>query len=549
MSAGGGSVGKSKGYNSISESSERDNEGVLAIDIVAVNQQQHIDDSSRNAASSSSSPLLVRSESVGSSSSASPFASPWQESVKIIQSTPSHLHRAGPTLWDATSDGNVDKKDLIRKKFLNSISFDWRDNLFVVVPFIYIMTILVGCLVYRCMNAWDVPTSLFFSAQTLLGIGAGAPLENNDVSYVYSTVLLLLGQSVVTGTIIMIVKHYFSASEEAARTRYRHVELQEMEDEEVDMKRSMWTYISIWWRNHHSSIISVSFFLLWMLMGASYMYIYEGFTVIKSIYFVVSSLSGCGNISPDCTDGGSYDCTLGGRAYILTIFIVVGFPLYHVNMAMMALYFISRLLDNTVKIQILKPWTRQEFDFAHKILRPYNSNSVKLSQEKLHTLSLGDFLLMELLRLGQVDDQLLADLKELFSALDVDGNGRVSFEELQQIENAINLQEDLKANWARSRNSFRKEDEKVENFADLVKGFKGDVASRGIEMTKVVPSPTGGHYFEYRGTKNNAATVGTNEDLFEGNMKNGTTKANILFGCIQKSRNSMKNRRIGFTFG
>ena len=339
-----------------SVSSDRDESG-LAINIVATNQQ-----SGSQTPASASSPLL-RSESVRSSSSSSPFSSPFQESLKVTHSTPSHRHRAGPTLWDANAQHH-DQNDLIRTKFLNSISFDWRDNLFIVVPFVYIMTIFLGCVVYKSLNAWDIPTSLFFSAQTLLGIGAGAPLEPNDNSYIYSTVLLLLGQSTVTGTIILIVKHYFSASEEAARTRYRHVAVQDMEDEQVEMQRSLWTYVTVLWRNYHSSIISVSFFILWMMMGATFMYLYEGFSIIKAIYFVVSSLSGCGNISPDCEKGDSYDCTLGNRAYFLTIFIAVGFPLYHVNMAMMALYFISRLLDNTVKIQILKPWTKQEFEFG-----------------------------------------------------------------------------------------------------------------------------------------------------------------------------------------
>ena len=155
-------------------------------------------------------------------------------------------------------------------------------------------------------------------------------------------------------------------------------------------------------------------------------------------------------------------------------------------------------------------------------------------------------------------NKLLADLKELFFALDVDGDDRVSFEELQQIENAINLQEDLKANWARTRGAsmYFDDAEKAENFADLIKGFKGDVTSRGIEMTQVVPSPTGSHYYEYRGggtqdDPNTTMTANTDKDLSAGGdiKMDRLSKSNILFGCMQKSRNSMKNRKIGFSFG
>ena len=44
--------------------------------------------------------------------------------------------------------------------------------------------------------------------------------QDNDESYLFSTALLLVGQSIVTGTMVIIVKHLFTASEETARQRY-----------------------------------------------------------------------------------------------------------------------------------------------------------------------------------------------------------------------------------------------------------------------------------------------------------------------------------------
>ena len=146
---------------------------------------------------------------------------------------------------------------------LGSISFDWRDNLFVIGPVVYIATIFVGSFMYSTINGWLAYFIIFFGAgelmfsqhfryplssclpfpsflflsfpflsfpflslpflsspfpsisrlrsltslhkQTLLGIGAGVPNEDNDKSFLFSTILLLVGQSIVTGSFLSLV--------------------------------------------------------------------------------------------------------------------------------------------------------------------------------------------------------------------------------------------------------------------------------------------------------------------------------------------------------
>ena len=73
------------------------------------------------------------------------------------------------TIWN---DVPLGKEDL-ESKFLKAYSSKWYDNLFILGPVIYLASVLFGSIVYYNLNGWDNATSVFFSAQTLLGIGAG----------------------------------------------------------------------------------------------------------------------------------------------------------------------------------------------------------------------------------------------------------------------------------------------------------------------------------------------------------------------------------------
>ena len=63
-------------------------------------------------------------------------------------------------------------------------------------------------------------------------------------------------------------------------------------------------------------------------------------------------------------------------------------------------------------------------------IETYEHASINLQ----HELTMGEFILLELYRLGQVDENRLTDLKELFTALDKNHNDTISFEEIQQLD-------------------------------------------------------------------------------------------------------------------
>ena len=105
------------------------------------------------------------------------------ERNKIIEE-----ERRRDSLWN---DVPLEKQDL-QSKFLSAYSSEWYNNLYIIAPVVYLLSVLLGFFMYHNLDEWDVPTSLFFSAQTLLGIGAGAPSEAGESSYIFSTFFILI---------------------------------------------------------------------------------------------------------------------------------------------------------------------------------------------------------------------------------------------------------------------------------------------------------------------------------------------------------------------
>ena len=68
---------------------------------------------------------------------------------------------------------------------------------------------------------------------------------------------------------------------------------------------------------------------------------------------------------------------------------------------------------------MLQPWTVREFHYAEHLLRSGNKTFIQPEEEhrRDNVLTMGEFMLMELYRLGCVDEELLIMLKELFIAL------------------------------------------------------------------------------------------------------------------------------------
>lgn len=62
---------------------------------------------------------------------------------------------------------------------------------------------------------WPFPTSFYFAAQTLLGVGFGVPYETNDYSHVFSTFYIIIGTTVIIGSVAEMAAFLLSPSDGA----------------------------------------------------------------------------------------------------------------------------------------------------------------------------------------------------------------------------------------------------------------------------------------------------------------------------------------------
>ena len=343
------------------------------------------------------------------------------------------------SLWN---DVPADRLDL-QNKFLSAYSTKWYDNLYILCPLVYLASILLGSIVYYNLDGWDTPTSLFFSAQTLLGIGAGAPSEADESSYIFSTFFIFIGQSIITGAVILIVQEISMTNEEKKRILTKKERMRRMLFEDECLHNSYFRHCLVYLKDNTSEVISILVFIIWLIIGVMFAHIVEEFDIPTSIYFIISLLSGVGNLGPNCVGPTDSDCTLGWTGYFLCFYVIVGFPLYAVNMGYFAFSFLSKFVANERRETLLHPWSKEEFMYASHILKSpstedypvvKNGKSAETPINFDHQLTMGEFILMEMYRLGQIDENVLIDLKELFQALDKNHNDVISFDEIMQLD-------------------------------------------------------------------------------------------------------------------
>lgn len=97
------------------------------------------------------------------------------------------------------SKDRVSKLDVIREKFRSHIS--WYNGFFAVVGLILTVLLIGGTFAYHYLDDWPLSTSFYYTVQTLFVVGYGVPVEDNDYSYIFSVVLILLGSFIIAGVI------------------------------------------------------------------------------------------------------------------------------------------------------------------------------------------------------------------------------------------------------------------------------------------------------------------------------------------------------------
>lgn len=77
----------------------------------------------------------------------------------------------------------------------------WYKNIWFVTLSLYSLWILIGILYYKFVENWTYATAYFYAIEAGLSIGFCYPTERTDATRLFTVVYVLLGSSVVVGSL------------------------------------------------------------------------------------------------------------------------------------------------------------------------------------------------------------------------------------------------------------------------------------------------------------------------------------------------------------
>eukprot|EP00604_Paraphysomonas_vestita_P004245 CAMPEP_0174824870 /NCGR_PEP_ID=MMETSP1107-20130205/38925_1 /TAXON_ID=36770 /ORGANISM="Paraphysomonas vestita, Strain GFlagA" /LENGTH=298 /DNA_ID=CAMNT_0016054487 /DNA_START=128 /DNA_END=1021 /DNA_ORIENTATION=- len=141
----------------------------------------------------------------------------------------------------------------------------------------------------------------------------------------------------------------------------------------------------------------------------------ESKTFGSALFFALSTIAGACYVGPECDNGDDMDCDIGMiREILVTIYVLIGYPLFTILLGQFASLFIEHTVREHEK-QILKsPLSEEEYRYAANL---YGDDEL---------ISLGEFTILELLRLQRVTVEDLDRIREIFNQVDVGSTGNLT---------------------------------------------------------------------------------------------------------------------------
>lgn len=183
-----------------------------------------------------------------------------------------------------------------------------RINIFLLVPLIFVVSLLFGTMFYRIHHGWELSTSFYYSAQVLAGCMYDMPSESDPVSTSFTLIFFLFGSSVMAAAFGAFVSTLVSNSYQVASETRKTIRKQALEDlaaksgsprytdiaiEDISWIKSILSYYltnlreSIGWKLHRSKYITVCAALCWIFIGVQYGLLYEKWAFSTSLRFAL----------------------------------------------------------------------------------------------------------------------------------------------------------------------------------------------------------------------------------------------------------------------
>ena len=314
------------------------------------------------------------------------------------------------------------------------------ENVYLVTILAYLASLFIGVLFYRFINGWDIYTSYFFATQVQFGEMFGIPAEDTSYSRVFTLMYYLWSSTLFAGAVGAFSAHIVARAIESERRRNLRINIGKSDKSD-----------KIGWKSHKSKYITILCSISWMIIGILYGIIFEKNSLFDSIYFAVAIIS-CTGIPMKSFCSGTYSklCRFEPhQAIFLGIYITIGVPLYSLTMGQFTGLIVERAIRHS-ELQILtRKLTEDDYSLVMDICRsettrkpkqhkrPTNKRTHEESQlysheNHNHKIILSEFIILELMRLKRFNEDDIVEIKQLFSYLDFNRNGKIDAKLLTQ---------------------------------------------------------------------------------------------------------------------
>jgi hypothetical protein len=314
-------------------------------------------------------------------------------------------------------------------------------NVVLTVIGLYLLWTAVGIVFYTVYDGWTPATAFYYAMEAGLSIGFCNPVEKDDWSKLFTIFYVLIGSTIISGSVGLIARTsilYTSPVIHVKRKdilRRAQVQFNISENLFYEGTEGQPTFVSNlryfsyhfkyyigWYSNRFYAIITV-LLLIWFALGTLYCMLVEDWTFITSFYWSVTTYSTGGLQSANCEGDTGTSCNMGDmRGSVMGILMMAGVPIYALAMGQYARFFISQTIRYREQELLNRPIEDAEFLFAANILSPEGSE----------TLVLGEYLLLELMRLGITNKTQIEIMKKKFNGLDVLNRGELDIDDLRR---------------------------------------------------------------------------------------------------------------------
>ena len=284
-------------------------------------------------------------------------------------------------------------------------------------PFL-ILYFFVAAEIYSAENGWSYSASLYYAAQAGWSVGFGALVEKSDSSRWFTVFFVLAGASMVGGAVAVLIAMVLERQSDWHHQE--EVNARSVDNATDDDSTAFCSVAS--WRHYANEARTAAAFLLWVAAGVAFGVHQEKWSVGKSVYFSVTSLS-TGGLLAARIDPHSDTFT----NYFMAFWIMTGVPVFALGVGQLAGLLVESYMRQKLKEKVLAQICEEDFQYAACL----NSAASRLSEAGESGVDFGEFLQFTLIRAGVLDPSMLHRIRDRFQYLDEDGSGTISMDEMK----------------------------------------------------------------------------------------------------------------------